>query len=515
MNTVFFLDIIEQNGLYIFNRDQELISRLAKSFNAVVPSSDNISTLNDLVISIEDEEPDILLIRLNKNCSQLIISVIKTLVSEFSCRIVLLSDKVKKVGRVSFDEKNCNVISKIDDLFSLEQSENDCSVYKTDNVFDLEMSYGNTYVNTMRNGINSFLSGSYPAANILSNMKHLMVKDPEHMPDLSKMTDILDINSAVIFSKFDPKRFEKLKGFENSIYSHIHQIDGNTIHLDNYNSEMPFKIENYSQSSQNVFSYVKISNSEDISCLKNDIDLFKKSGVIAKLGKRFINECAFGVSACSLSKLFRGFVDTDGSLYPCFECSTPLGSLHDDYFELVKTASKANRIAQTKRSCENCSANNRCSKCAMLPEGISEEEYCDLMQYDGVQDYCIKLALLGMILEGGKVVIDMKQYSEIEISSCYRPLAADREAVEIGHSNPKKVVLLAFRSNKDYYVFTYKSSKLYKTDERFIYIAESFAYGNPDQTIIENYSRKYGLELSEAENHIKEAIQMLNSEVIV
>ena len=512
MNKVYFLDIAEQDGLYVFNRNQVLINGFAKSYQVAVPSSDNISTLNDLIISIEDEEADIVLIALNKNCSQLIISIVKTLASEADCRVVLLSSNLERAGRVNLDGVVCDVICTIDDLKpdGLERN-----LFQPETVFDMETVYSGGYLYTMRNGVNALYSGAYPAANFLSNLKHLVIKDDSHTPDLSKITDLLDINSAIIFPKYDPKRFEQLKGFEKPVYSHIHQIDGNVMHLDNSGNEVVIDVENYSKCDDNKSAFVRITSRDDIKSLKHDVDLFKRTGKIAKLGNRFINECALGISPCVLSKVFRGTVDAEGVLYPCPECANSIGSVYDDCFDLVKSATQISRKSQIRRHCENCSASQTCSKCAMLPEGITEEDYCELVRYEGTVDYCKKLTLLGMVLENGRVVLSKNEYSMVEVSSYYRPLIANRnEYNTVSTSTQRHIVLLCFRYKGSYYVFAYKSSKLYKTDERFVYIAELYAYGISDHTLIEKYSGKFGIELKAATDHVTEAIQTITNEVI-
>ena len=512
MDRVFFLDIVEQDGLYVFNRNQVLINGLAKSYQVAVPSSDNISTLNDLIISIEDEASDIVLIVLNKNCSQLIISIIKALASEADCRVVLLSSNLEKAGRVNLDGVVCDVICIIDELNSdgLEGT-----IFRPETVFDMEVVYSGGYLHTMKNGVNALYSGAYPAANFLSNLKHLVIKDVAHIPDLSKITDLLDINSAIIFPEFEPKRFEQFKRVETPIYSHIHQIDGNVMRLDNSGNEVVIDVENYSKCNDNKSAFVRITSRDDVKSLKHDVELFKRTGKIAKLGKRFINECALGISPCVLSKVFRGIVDAEGVLCPCPECSNPIGSVYDDYFDLVKRASQISRKAQIRRQCENCCASQMCSRCAMLPEGITEEEYCELLRYEGTVDYCVKLTLLGMVLESGKVVLSKKEYSMVEISLYYRPLIANRNEYDtLPMRTQRHVVFLAFRYKGSYYVFAYKSSKLYKTDERFVYIAELYAYGASDHTLIQKYSSKFGIQPKDATDHVTEAIHVITSEAI-
>lgn len=137
------------------------------------------------------------------------------------------------------------------------------------------------------------------------------------------------------------------------------------------------------------------------------------------------------------------------------------------------------------------------------------------MRYEGTVDYCVKLTLLGMVLESGKVVLSKKEYSMVEISLYYRPLIANRNEYDtLPMRTQRHVVFLAFRYKGSYYVFAYKSSKLYKTDERFVYIAELYAYGASDHTLIQKYSSKFGIQPKDATDHVTEAIHVITSEAI-
>ena len=510
MRKLYLLDICERDGLFIFNKDEVLFSEIAKKYTVVNTSSDNISNLNDLIINIADEHPECVLIKINSNCSQLICDLLKGLSDEGIVEIVLLAPQMKKRGIVSLNNISYHVITSIRELEEKEYS----VIYEMQEIFDGVVKYNPDYSETMQNGIEAFLTGVYPTAGQLSNLKHVLLQE-ENLNENVTFSELFDINSAIIYSNYDSNRFKLIKEMPSTFYQHIHQIKNDSVYFDNTDSHLKVNCINYADYIDQDDAFLKISNGSDILALLNDVDTYLQSGNIKVIGATFINACALGAAQCVLTKLFRGVLDSAGNLMPCLGCSQNIGSIRDDSFELIRNASRIANKEKIRRNCEECENSQFCSKCALLPDGITRQEYCSLINHDGLFDYVYKTIIVGKLFGNGKIV-PKQDLKKLIISSPYNPLVVQKtELSGTEFTSKKRSMLIAVQLNNNYYVFGYKLSKLYQTDKRFVYIAELYDMNLPIEKAVELYSKKFDIALVHAKAHVIEAYQMIKDAVIV
>ena len=402
-----------------------------------------------MVVGILDEEPDLVLIRTADNCGQLDYAVVRRLAQEGTGNLWIISGKAEEDGVVCIGGQKCSVVSWPAALPLSRRSEKE---YAPEEVFSPEIAYGPGAAQILKNGVEAYVTGSYPDPGRLMNLKHLYFEEaPGQLPEFSD--ELFDVNSALIYPDYDQDRFRGLKQTENGISMHIHQMDGETLFLDNDSAGEPVSVMKYSEYSGQLPVFLKIEDRDDIRALLQDVDAFKKTGTTSKMGIRLVNECAWGVSplypvqsaqgkngphprpaavsgdAAGLSGAWR----TTASLWP------------------ARRQSSCGR----KSSAEDVKAARwrRCgSKCAMLPDGLSAEEYCEAFRYPGTFDFLFKSVIVGGIFGGSRAAArgglpDDRDQLSLQASGRDREGAAEcagkEKALHSGGSEDRKAVLCA------------------------------------------------------------------------
>ncbi|MCP4162984.1 MAG: hypothetical protein GY760_23225 [Deltaproteobacteria bacterium] len=247
--------------------------------------------------------------------------------------------------------------------------------------------------------------------------------------------------------------------------------------------------------------------------LIEDVKLFESTGKLNKYNMRLINTCSWTNYDCVLSKLTRFKIDKDLNIKPCLNNEQSIGKLTDDYFENIKSASKVISKARIKRNCNECSAKKYCSKCSFLPEGISEELFCEsLRKYPSLPEFLFKFVLLSDISETSVTLKD-SAFEDLEISNQRRPLVFD--CIKSENNYMENNILTAFKLGEDFYAISYRNPKIIKTDERFIYIAEGYVRNIETENLIDLYCQKYSFKTDEATSHVQEAYKVMKEAKIV
>ena len=138
---------------------------------------------------------------------------------------------MKKRGIVSLNNISYHVITSIRELEEKEYS----VIYEMQEIFDGVVKYNPDYSETMQNGIEAFLTGVYPTAGQLSNLKHVLLQE-ENLNENVTFSELFDINSAIIYSNYDSNRFKLIKEMPSTFYQHIHQIKNDSVYFDNTDS---------------------------------------------------------------------------------------------------------------------------------------------------------------------------------------------------------------------------------------------------------------------------------------
>ena len=98
MDTLYLFDVREQNGLFCLGRDEELIGRLSGFYNVIRTESERLGSLDDLAVSITDESPDSVLIRLSQNTDQLVCALLGCLARSGIRNVMLYSPEAGRTG---------------------------------------------------------------------------------------------------------------------------------------------------------------------------------------------------------------------------------------------------------------------------------------------------------------------------------------------------------------------------------------------------------------------------------
>ncbi|MCR5557679.1 MAG: hypothetical protein K6F75_09010 [Butyrivibrio sp.] len=236
---------------------------------------------------------------------------------------------------------------------------------KTDNI---------RYFAVMKNGYDAFVSGVYPQQISNTYAKHVLVHDKE-----ADLRSYVDINSA-IFTRKETHNMQPP-------YSHKHVIGKGKISFDNSGVVLKRTVLAYSDyieirdRGQLVRGHeyiLKLKSPEDYSAFENDLFLFEKTGFTDTYERRLIDECRWS-NGCSLKRMLR-FWEKNGRIYPCLSSKESIGRLGDDYDDIIRSANRKCDRAIIDRKCMSCTAHDRCSGCAMLPKGLSKNDFCDFMR---------------------------------------------------------------------------------------------------------------------------------------
>lgn len=513
---LYICNIEKTEGLFNFkNTNVDLFKNL---YEVTIQSEDNITSIYDITMNIIDEEPDIVLLYMKKNNIQLVLSIIKNLIIQEFNNIVIYFPECNEEGILEINNVGIKLINKLEIL--LDEDNLDSIVRLIDiDAFSKTYIEDSASVNSimkMKNGFEMYLTGNYLTNTYVSNVKHMEVEEGTDIPFEEISPELLNINSGIIYDvkSISNKFYNDLKSDLNkNIYSHIHQISNKEIKFDDDNSIRSLKRVKYSEYDGKVssLSYIEISDKKDIDSLIDDVNYFSRTGKIRKLNLKLINACSWNNSSCTLSKLTRCRVDKNLNVLPCINCSSTIGKVTDDHFELLKSASKIINKTRIQSNCQDCQANNYCSKCSMLPDDISREEFCNAMKNNPmISEYIFKSLLLGSMIEESKLLIGC-EYSKLEISNSLYPLVLDKQ---VKSTNFKGNLFTAFRLEKELYVLSFNRPKIIKTDARFIFIAECKVRNIEPETIIEIYSNKFSIKLEEAGKHVFEALKIIEEAMI-
>jgi len=162
------------------------------------------------------------------------------------------------------------------------------------------------------------------------------------------------------------------------------EADGTTtVDINENKAAYSYKRQSYADYQNGEFTYIKTRR--DFDEFVSDFEKFSKTGKIDnnRMWLPYLEErCRFaGKGFCTLNKLYKFKVDAN-KVYPCSGCSESIGNVSDQHFQLMRKAYAAKEKASVARNCDACEAKYYCSRCAMLNDDVSTNEYCDLMCRD-------------------------------------------------------------------------------------------------------------------------------------
>ncbi|SFU83172.1 hypothetical protein SAMN04487886_12012 [Clostridium sp. DSM 8431] len=218
-----------------------------------------------------------------------------------------------------------------------------------------------------------------------------------------------------------------------------------------------------------------INTEKDFARFIEEVDRYYESKSISHsslLYARMKNACRFlSRNYCSLTKVPRIEIDSDGNVYSCYEKEKPLGTIEDSIFDITQSAYVEHETKLRKNSCSKCSAAIGCAKCACMPD-FMKEQYCYLM--------INKPYITDFILES--MVICNSKFTNREISNIpVEKIKVSNEHIqnllnnyEDGHEAPffAKYVFVIL-TDSFYAVWSPNTNRIYKISKEIALIAEA------------------------------------------
>lgn len=510
MKNVYIGNIVQEMGLYKFELVD--VSKYKEYYNVIICSEDNMNTVEDIVFNIIDECPDIVFLYLRNNNWQLVFSIVRGLLAEDFTNIILVCPGKNIEGKIETFDEWINIISEIKNINDI-SSLSDQPVQLNEVIDPLELPE-ELHIASMKNGLDMYFTGMYYGLNYVTNIKHVEVEENTDIPFQDLSLELLNINNAFIYhvSKSNLDFYNKIKS--DTVFSHVHQLNGDSIIFDNAVDEYKINLIKYSDYEPEFsgITYLKVFDNKDTEKLLEDINVFQNQGKLTKKAK-LVNTCTWSNQGCGLTKLSRGKVDKELNFVPCNGCSQDVGKITDNYFDLLKNVSIISNKQHIKNDCSNCEANSYCSKCVMLPDNLSREKFCEIIKTKPViTDYIYKLTLFADMMEHNEMFqkVDINQ---IEISNMSHSIVYQWE--DKNKCTKVNTMFTAFKLYNNYYIISYRMPKIIHTDKRFIFIAEAHAYDVPYEKIIEHYGQEFGIAAEEAQDHVFEAFKLMKEGKII
>ena len=515
MKNVYICNIAQKDGLFNFEKID--VNVLKDHYNVRIHSEDNLNSIYDVAMNIIDEEPDFALMYLYDDNAHIIFSIIKLLIDEEFTDVILINKNRR--GVTKFHDQDIRIISDLNALIHVEESE-PLAYIPIEEFFALETKMGDNgdIYTSMKNGLDMYLTGNYISSNFITNVKHLEIEQGAQISFEDLSPELLNMNSAFIYHVDELKDdfYNEIKGDTNQlVFSHIHQYCNNHVKIDNHNDPIFIKRMKYShyENQNDKFVYLDIVDQDDVEALLDDVHYFGRTGVLNKPNAKIVNSCTFNSSSCSLLKLTRGHVNAEGHFMPCINCSKSIGSIKDEYFDLLKAASKTMNKERVKRNCTDCKANAYCSKCAMLPDQLDQEYFCSVMKSNPlIHDYNYKSSLFSDMIQYNKI-FTTHDIGKLQINNKEYTLAFDKK--DQYPMNKVNNLFTAFRMGDDIYILSFKMPKIYQTDERFVYIAEGYIRDVPIGDLTAYYGDRYSIPQGEAEKHVLEALRIIKESRVI
>lgn len=503
-NTVCLLRIIIENGLYAIKQSSG--AGLPDNLRLSGVSVDAHSTLYDLALDILDSDSDYVVLEVDQETVGFGLALARIIMPEHN-QVFILSQAFKQSGIIVTNDQSLRLIRQLKEinhqLEILPSSQELVSLLQK-----LELNPEQQLA--MRAGFDSYMTGNYYNSSVFSGIKHVEVL-AESALDLKEVSpDLMNANSAFIFHTetcTDDFYDAHTANPAMVLASHIHQVSKDKVQFD---GGKPIGIDiipyaDYRHGGSELV-YLSIRDERDLNKLGEDVQNYADTGRIKSTGARLINSCSWNNSTCTLPQLARVQLGYGNEIKPCKFSSKSIGTIADPLFSLLRKASQEISRQRLQRHCESCSALAYCSKCALLPDGIAQADFCELMRkYPILPDYVFKLTLFSEMLTANQL-FSQGDVSTVEVSNANHPLVYLDKDFKAYKQNS---IFTAFRYNGEYYVIKFAMPKIIRTEERFIYIAEAFAREVPVEDIYQKYAAKYGVNPTDAVEHVNEAAKMI------
>lgn len=499
LKEILYVNIGYKNGLYTFS-NHGVCSEIPESIQVNTPFFNQENSLEELVEVIAEEPEENVVFSYNANNQNLVRRISEILAEEYERNIFLIGSGMKE-NRFFYNAKTRTYLLK--DYESLEKvDEIECQQEQmVPRLQKEESKYDEGYFLAMKNGYDAFVTGIYPEDMTNTLAKHIQIESGERIEDLSRY---LDVNGALLI-----KEKEGVLKTEEDV-NHVHRVGKNQVDFDCSKYSFQNSVCSYRQFmdwkkagklKREFVYYLKIKTEEDLKVWEEELERFKVEQTIDNMEKRLVDECRWS-NQCSLKRMARYSI-SNHEVKPCLTSENVLSGEKADSFEQIIEANKICDKTMIKRKCSSCTMSNYCSKCACLPEPISEERFCTFMhQYPFINEYLLKSRVVGFLGKYSKV---FQQEEKIEVSSNVHGFEYPGRKEE----GPTSKFVYLFRKNGAYFYFNVKTGTLIRMERKYVFLLEAWALEEEMEEIIRNMAETYDMSLQQAERVVAEGYQQL------
>ncbi len=382
----------------------------------------------------------------------------------------------------------------------------------------------------MENGITAFYLGYYPVNIDDEYSKHIQINKDEITEEvLRKLASHNSGNSGLYGVGNGTKSYDEVKdlaeksGFLFTNYLSFNKTDNEkeySIDINGVSNAGRMSVVSYSKykSATGKNNYVNIETREDFETFISDIKAFNKTGVIIhdRMWKPLMTDrCRWSMhGACSLGKLLRFRVE-DKKVYPCISCNKSIGDIDSLHFELQRKAYSHIDKEEVNRRCHECTKKMICSRCSMLPEFVSSEEYCNLIKSGlDIFKYEINMLAIKYLMEMGKIkLLSEHKVEDIIFATSENGIEIDKVAEGTKKYVEDDTIFLKVKGEKPLYIiFNMRSKKALKLNKNFFIICELLNKGLEAKHINEYLINKYNLEEAKSQELVSKVLSILNKE---
>ncbi|ADL53294.1 hypothetical protein [Clostridium cellulovorans] len=390
------------------------------------------------------------------------------------------------------------------------------------------------YKDTMKVDLESKITGIYPSFGVGNNTRQIYIgKNNLKEEQYEKLKTYSSINSTILSwgdnSNLQNNYTNNLKIAERKNYflSHFHQIyedegvkfikfDGytkcievccldylkvsnDTKRVNNTNESTNKNIDTnvlMSTMKENHIEYLTITSREDFNKFTEDLEFFMEYGKFKYHNVKFIleNQCRYSTSgACTIKNLIRFNLDEEMNIIPCNGCRKVVGNINDPYIKTVRKIYKEAEKVHTSRKCIECEVKDSCSKCIMLPEFLSEEEYCWFMKkYKIIDEFNVKKSILRYLVRESNVFSKIK-VDDVKFSSKYISHILPNNIYIQGESVVLDKIHLIYIVDMPM-IFEVNTGRIMKISKQIALIIEGGLKGTSKDMMIEAYGQVFNVD---------------------
>ena len=493
-------NIEKENGYYRFRNTYN--DFLESNFDLTSQSDDNLNTIEDIVISIVDEKPELVLFFLTIDNEAVIKFIVVSLIENTFTDIVLYDLEKRHSRNLLIGDRQVEIITELEQLT---ESTAKIKYGRKTGVESIDFQRDrNPYFKSVNQLIANY-TGRYQFSSYITNILTLEVLKPDIKISKNIYERLLNINGMLLYN-MDEILLEQQETQKQSSFCDVCRVGKKAFLLENSNYSTLFKVSDYKNYESDT-QILRIQDKEDFGMFLEDVEEFGSNGHIREYNAQLENTCAWMYHGCQLSKACRCSLDENGDLQACHSSRMKIGKSTDNFYQLMSRASQLKEEVIEEKQCTGCSARFYCSKCIAIIKGFIGGSYCNAVKSNPcIHQYLVSAGLLRKITQKS-TTIPPEIAPFLKISNIQRTLVFQEE-VDVHQYNWNNN-LFAFLLNGKYYILSHKCSQIIKIDERIIFIAEALTFGKSMNEMIKLYSKRYLLDEKTAVKQMKDGLLLI------